>query len=125
VARREVGGHSRILAQSTGLARERLAGIDTVRRMPGTADDLYWSVDVPGLTEREAKQLVEWVKAKQFGWFGSASVVDPTTLLTLHLDRDSAQMLYDGLMSKRENATPEHGLAASIRDWLEGSSDTH
>jgi hypothetical protein len=93
--------------------------------MPGTADDPYWSVDVPGLTEREAKQLVEWVKAKQFGWFGSASVVDPTTLLTLHLDRDSAQMLYDGLMSKRENATPEHGLAGSIRGWLEGSSDTH
>jgi hypothetical protein len=92
--------------------------------MPGTADDPYWSVDIPGLTEGEAKQLVEWADAKQFGWFGSASAVNPTMFLTLHLDRDSARMLYDGLMRNPETATPEHGLAESIGEWLNRSSDT-
>ena len=89
--------------------------------MPDAADDRYWSVDIPGLTEGEAKQLVEWVKAQQLGWFGSASAVDPGTFLTLHLDRDSARILHDGLMSNPETAT-EHGLAEAIGDWLSRSS---
>jgi hypothetical protein len=92
--------------------------------MSGRTDDHYWSIDVPGLTEGEAKQLVEWIEAKQFGWTGSATVADPTTSLTLHFDRDSARMLYDGLMSNPETATPEHGLAEIVRDWLNRPSVT-
>jgi hypothetical protein len=89
--------------------------------MPGTADDPYWSVDIPRLTEGEAKQLVEWADATQFGWAGSTSAVNPTMFLTLHLDRDSTRMLYDGLMRTPETATPEHGLAGSIGEWLNRS----
>ena len=84
------------------------------------ADDQYWSMDVPGLTEAEAKELLEWVEAKQLGWFGSASAVDPASFLTLHLDRDSAQMIYDGLMSNP--ATAQQGLAGTIGEWLSRSS---
>jgi hypothetical protein len=86
------------------------------------ADDRYWSIDVPGLTEAEAKELLEWVEAKQLRWFGSASAVDPASFLTLHLDHDSAQMIYDGLMSNPATATPKHGLAVTIGEWLSRSS---
>jgi hypothetical protein len=79
-------------------------------------------VDIPGLTESEARQLEEWVEGKNFGWFGSASTVDPTVFLTLHLDRDSAQMVYDGLMRNPATATPEDGLAGDIGKWLRASS---
>jgi hypothetical protein len=79
-------------------------------------------VEVPGLTEEEAKQLAEFAQTKQLGWFGSADLVDPAAALTLHLDRDSAQMLYDGLMNNPATATPEHGLTAVIREWLDSGS---
>jgi hypothetical protein len=92
--------------------------------MPDSADNHYWSVDIPGVAEAEAKQLLEWVEANQLGWSGSASAIDPTTSLTLHLDRESTQMLYDGVMSNPETATPEHGLAGILREWLDWSSRT-
>jgi hypothetical protein len=87
--------------------------------MPSSADDRFWSVEVPGLSEGEAKQLAEFARTNQLGWFGSATLIDPGHALTLHLDRDSARLVYDGLMSNPGTATPEHGLAAVIRDWLD------
>jgi hypothetical protein len=90
--------------------------------MTAPADDHYWSVDIHGLTEGEAKQVVEWVEANKLGWFGSAEALDPRMSLTLHLDRDSVQMLYDGVMSNPETATPEHGLAGALAEWLDWSS---
>ena len=44
--------------------------------------------------------------------------------LTLHLDRHSAQMIYDALMGNPATATPEHGLAEVIGEWLSPSSET-
>ena len=86
-------------------------------------DGRYWSLDAPGLTEEQAKQLLDEVKEQQFGWFGSGIAVDPSAWLTLHLYRASAEMLYDGLMSSAETATPEHGLAGDIGAWLRLSAD--
>ena len=106
-----------------------LIGVDTVSRRSlarhrwslragGVEGGPYWSVDVPGLTEGEAKQLVAWVTARQLGWFGSATAVDPATFLTLHLDRESARTLLDGLMSQPHTAGAEHGLAEHLAEWL-------
>jgi hypothetical protein len=83
------------------------------------ADERFWSVEVPGLTEDEAGRLAAFAKARELGWFGSADLIDPAGFLTLHFDRDSAQMVYDGLMANPETASPEHGLAGVIREWLD------
>ena len=92
--------------------------------MPSNADHHYWSIDIPGLSEDEANQLVEWAESNDLGFHGSADALDPATVLTLHLDTDSARMLYDGLMSNPETATPEYGIAGIIGEWLNRASDT-
>jgi hypothetical protein len=86
------------------------------------ADERFWSVEVPGLSKEEAGQLAAFARTRELGWFGSADLIDPGAFLTLHLDRDSAQMVYDGLMANPATATPEHGLAGAIREWLDSGS---
>ena len=81
-------------------------------------------MDVPGLTEAQAQQLVEWVETQEVGQFGKGTALDPRAWLTLHLDRHSAQMIYDALMGNPATATPEHGLAEVIGEWLSPSSET-
>lgn len=83
-------------------------------------DDPYWSLDIPGLTEDQAEQLLATVKEEQFGWFGSGTASDPSIWLTLHLDRATAQMLYDALMSNPET---ERGLAEPIGEWLQQATN--
>jgi hypothetical protein len=86
-------------------------------------DDPYWSLDIPGLTEAQANQLLDRIREKHLGSFGFGTAIDPAAWLTLHLDRASVQMLYDGLMSNPETATPDHGLAGDLGAWLRSQTD--
>jgi hypothetical protein len=108
-----------------GIRPSAISQGDTVPGMPA-ADDAryYWGIDIPGLTEDEAKRLAEWADTNQIGRSGPAIICDPAFSLTVSLDRASAQMLYDGLMSNPETASAEHGLAGEISDWLDWSRET-
>jgi hypothetical protein len=52
----------------------------------------YWSVDIPGLTEPRAAQLLAIVRAAGIEAV-NGSAVDPSRWLTLHLDRSSVEAL--------------------------------
>jgi hypothetical protein len=88
--------------------------------MSAPSEGQYWSLDIPGLTEAEARQLAEWVEANRAGWFGKASALDPRETLTLHLDRDSVEALHEAFESARESGG--QGLREVIAAWLEWSS---
>jgi hypothetical protein len=90
--------------------------------MPAGSEDPYWSLDVPGLTEAEARQIVEWVKVSGAGWFGKESPLDPRDWLTLHLDRESAQTLHAALTDPREPNSSGRGLTEAIGKWLQWSA---
>lgn len=77
--------------------------------------DRYWSVDVPGLTEDQASQLVEWVKEMQFGWFGNAIAADPEKWYSMTLDPDTARTVLEGL---RRAGTTDNAVAEDLAEWL-------
>ncbi|HEY2742886.1 MAG TPA: hypothetical protein VGI69_11985 [Gaiellaceae bacterium] len=90
--------------------------------MPAASEGHYWSLDVPGLTGAEARQIVEWVEANSAGWFGKASPLDPREWLTLHLDRESAKTLHVALTGIDEPNGSGQGLTEAIREWLQWSA---
>jgi hypothetical protein len=85
-------------------------------------DDPYWSVDIPGLREEEARQLLQWASANRAGWFGNGTAVDPREWLTLNLDRESVQMLLDALRAAPNLAPGADAMAEDFADWLASTS---
>ena len=75
----------------------------------------YWALDVPGLTHDQAIRLASLVADSQVGL--PASLVDPSQFLTLHLDRESVQVLRAALGAINTNEVGI-GLMEIIDDWL-------
>ena len=89
----------------------------------------YWSLDVPGLTQLEAEDLRSFIRDSGISDF--ATTVDPSTFLTLHLDRDTVNSLLRAVEHERshvaaespDQAAPLDGLADALGDWLRRSAD--
>jgi hypothetical protein len=75
--------------------------------------EFYWSLDLPGLDEQLAAELVQL--AAQQGVEGSA--IDPTSFLTLHVDRETATTIADALRRAKDDPVAE-SLLESIEEWL-------
>jgi hypothetical protein len=83
----------------------------------------YWSLDLPGLTETQAVNLLGVVKGKGLA---EASIVDPRKFLTLHLDRVTVECLRDALkvvsnISGLPSGTNRvcAGMMEDFGEWLE------
>lgn len=84
----------------------------------------YWSVDLPGLTERGAAAIVNFANAGALS--GDGTSVDPHVWFTSHLPIDGARQLASILRRVAEGnneAGPGdvlfvNGLADSIGDWI-------
>lgn len=83
------------------------------------AYEKYWSVDLPGLTESGAAELVN--RADEFGVPDGGDVVDPHTFLSLHLDRQTVEAMVESL---RSGVAREPEVATSLTGVLEEWLDT-
>ncbi len=84
----------------------------------------YWSLDIPGLGEAEAREVLALAIKQGLTPFGD--VVDPRMFLTLHLDRDSVAALAAAVARARLTASGEEsvilaGLAEVFEEWLPGA----
>ncbi len=79
----------------------------------------YWGVDLPGISQSEASGLLDAAKANDWARYGS--LVDPAHFLTLHLDKDSVDMLLSALQSVVVAGLPDDNVvfAAGIRAMIE------
>jgi hypothetical protein len=83
---------------------------------------MYWSVVVPGMTEDQADWMLARAGGEPYGLAGST--VDPSHLLSLHIDRHSVETLKVSLlMLKSSDANVElrgigRGLLEALDDWL-------
>ncbi len=73
----------------------------------------YWSIDVPGLDENDAKELVQ-LAGKRSGVGGF--VVDPHHLLTWHMDRATVEILADVLRRCGDESTQT--MLEEMTKWL-------
>lgn len=84
--------------------------------------DQSWSLDLPGLTQARAEELVSF--ARDSGLCKFAAAVDPSLFLTMHLDRASVEALLHviatrpGTPDKSEQMTLR-GLAEDLEEWLD------
>ncbi len=72
----------------------------------------YWSVDVPGLTQERAESLVAYCPELP------GTVIDPGLWFTVHMDRDTAEVLRTALLSLGPDSIGV-GLRESVDDWLD------
>jgi hypothetical protein len=79
----------------------------------------YWGIDLPGTTRSQASALLDAAKLNEWAKYGS--LVDPSQFLTLHLDKQSVEMLLSALQSVAGAGLPEDNLvfAAGIRAMIE------
>ncbi|MCA0144548.1 hypothetical protein [Blastococcus sp. LR1] len=87
-----------------------------------------WSVDLPGLSEANAKRVIAWSAKEQLAIGGSP--VDPAVSFTSHIDRAMAESLRDGLrIALDSKALSEEqrdlmaGFAETLDDWLANATD--
>jgi hypothetical protein len=81
--------------------------------------DSYWSVDIPGLTEGQAKAIAD--NSEGLGYFGTGHAVDPHRWLTMHMDRWTVEFLERAVndLLKRDVLAEGGGLLETYRGWLQ------
>ncbi|MFD3557187.1 hypothetical protein ACFWWA_34560 [Streptomyces goshikiensis] len=87
-----------------------------------SADDqeFYWGIEIPGLTQRQADELLSIVRDSGMGL--EPILVNPATFLTLHIDRATAKALMAGLISAEPNPIVD-GVRESVDDWLDSAGE--
>jgi hypothetical protein len=88
----------------------------------------HWSIDLPGLSEANAKRVIAWSAQENLALGGSA--VDPAGSFTSHIDRAMAESLRDGLrIALDSNALSEEqrsmmtGFTETLEEWLANATD--
>ncbi len=81
----------------------------------------YWSVEIPGLTQEQARWVQERISSDPYRL--QAELVDPGSFLTVHLDVESARTIRDSLAS-RDIEGVAGGLQEIINDWLESIEES-
>jgi hypothetical protein len=86
----------------------------------------YWSLDIPGLSEIDARNLLFHVRRSPFGKFASAA--NPHDFLNVSLDRATVTSLLSALSDQHDRAVLTGGNAANaslveeFREWLAWSA---
>ncbi|RZU16409.1 hypothetical protein EV645_3973 [Kribbella rubisoli] len=83
------------------------------------ADDVYWSIDFPGIDGARAQAIVD--SAEQLGLASGGIVADPDDYLTLHLDRDTVESLIVALADVeaigRSAESTVRGVLDILNEW--------
>ncbi|MBT2487687.1 hypothetical protein J7E96_03870 [Streptomyces sp. ISL-96] len=82
--------------------------------------ELYWGIDVPGLTEEDASRLASTIRSS--GLSPEPILVNPEMFLTLRIDRETAGALRSALLRTQLNPIID-GLRESIDDWLDSTAE--
>jgi hypothetical protein len=77
---------------------------------------MYWSIDIPGLTEPGAAQVVSLCEQAGVGEVGCFAV-NPMSALTIHLDLTSVEAIVGALEDLKNNAVVA-GLRETMVDRL-------
>jgi hypothetical protein len=75
----------------------------------------YWSLDLPGLTESQATDLLCVAEARHGIVGGSA--IDPKAWLTLHVDRSTAETIAAALVRLSDDHIAE-SMGEVVATWL-------
>jgi hypothetical protein len=86
----------------------------SARRDQGFSWKYYWSVDIPGLTEGQAQSLLDCCPDL------SGTAVDPRQWFTVHMDRETAEVLRTALLDLERNSIGV-GLREIVEDWLDST----
>jgi hypothetical protein len=78
-------------------------------------EDRYWAVDLPGLTEEGAAAIL--AAAKRLDLVGP-SALDPTTFLTIAMDRDTVIALATVLRRAPEPDDVVTGVLEAFDAWI-------
>jgi hypothetical protein len=82
----------------------------------------YWSLDIPGLSETDARKILRRVRRRRFGKFASAA--DPRDFWNVSMDRATVSTLLSALSAQRDRALlmgeKETGdsLIEDLQHWL-------
>jgi hypothetical protein len=86
--------------------------------------DEYWSIDVTGLDEQGAAQLLETVSSLGLGAFQSGSAIDPRIWYNRHFDRDTVKMLVIALQTSTDVGKEDRAnLLEDMVEWLSSTRD--
>lgn len=79
-------------------------------------DDSYWSVDLHGLDEHGATEVVSFAK-RELGLSGQ--LIDPQLSFTLHMDLDTVQTIVSALAHQSASDDGALSLLEIFQDWIE------
>jgi hypothetical protein len=82
----------------------------------------YWSVDIPGMTESQAHELLAWLAKSMPSLIGIPA--DPAKFLTVHMDRDSVNAIRHALTRDQDVNPITDGLIDMIDEWLDQADDS-
>lgn len=80
-----------------------------------TSEERYWAVDLPGLSQEDAAQVIRI--ARQLNITGP-SALDPKTFLTLSLDRETAARLAAALRRAEQIEETVPAILEELEAWL-------
>ncbi|MFB6520281.1 hypothetical protein [Streptomyces sp. NPDC056401] len=80
----------------------------------------YWGIDIPGLRKGQAVEVAELIQQSDAEIV--PTLVDPKLWLTLHLDRETVEVMRDALMSAGQTIVTT-SLIESFDEWLDWSAD--
>jgi hypothetical protein len=89
----------------------------------------YWSLDLPGLSQAKAQELLGM--AERAGMSFGGTLVDPAQFLTLHVDRPTVEVIRDVLSRRRESSDMAsqsdgvmiNGFIELLEEWLSDSPE--
>jgi hypothetical protein len=91
----------------------------------------YWAIDLPGLDQEKAKQLLE--EAENRGWSFGGSIVDPNKWLTRSIDQPTVRGLIDvlkpalaelageadpNLRPPEDSLVAAQGVLEDLQEWM-------
>lgn len=85
-------------------------------------DSHYWDLDIPGLSERQARRLATLIRNS--GEVGQVILSNPSLVLTLRLDRRTVEALRTAILAgeasnlDRRDEDVIRGVVEDLDDWL-------
>jgi hypothetical protein len=88
-------------------------------------DWMYWSVDIPGMSEAQAQQVGGFAEGAGIGV--GATVVEPKLFMTLHIDRSTVSSVMSALEAALSGTSSSgaadlrvmSGILEAMQEWLE------
>lgn len=84
---------------------------------------MFWTVSTTEMTQEQAQTAVSLIERECPGVL--ANPVDPAGWFSLHLDRWTAELLRDALVSLARAGGDPGGLLEDVEDWLDHQAEPY